>query len=207
MLTDIHRKKCRVSFVLQRSCDYFFVSWLNSQREPRNVPATESITHRARVCPEVPEVYEENVHVPLIFINKRFQGEERASIGGLIDIAPTIMDLPGLPSAEKWQGRSLLNTNRTPRTYSFSPWSDSLFGYREGNRKYIFNATTGTHEIYDLLKDPEESTNLSMHLGQEVPSLQRRLAGWVQYQNEFIGFFIDVSAAPRTFGNLAAKLG
>jgi arylsulfatase A-like enzyme len=190
MLTDIHRKKCRVSFVLQRSCDYFFVSWLNSQREPRERASNRihnlnyPTIHRARLCPEV---YEENVHVPLIFINKRFQGEERASIGGLIDIAPTIMDLLGLPSAEKWQGRSLLNTNRTPRTYFFSPWSDYLFGYREGNRKYIFNATTGTHEIYDLLKDPEESTNLSMHLGQEVPSRQRRLAGWVQYQDEFIG--------------------
>lgn len=132
-------------------------------------------THASRI-------YEENLHVPLILINPRlFNGAEDPVIGGLLDIAPTTMDLLGLPVPESWQGRSLFSRERSPRVYFFTPWSDFLFGYREGEWKYIFNATANKYEAYNLKTDPRELRNLADRSAklQEVP---QRLAAWVQYQ-------------------------
>ncbi|TGR89203.1 hypothetical protein EN834_36835, partial [bacterium M00.F.Ca.ET.191.01.1.1] len=53
-------------------------------------------------------IYEENVHIPLIMINKHlFHDQVVQSVGGIVDIAPTILDILGLPLPKQWQGRSL----------------------------------------------------------------------------------------------------
>ena len=59
-------------------------------------------------------IYEENCHVPLMFINaKRFHGERYQTIGGLVDIAPTAMALLGRPPAGSWRdGPSSAFTDR-----------------------------------------------------------------------------------------------
>jgi len=136
-------------------------------------------THASRI-------YEENLHIPCIIINPSLQHERKTNIGGTIDIAPTIMSLLNLPVPQIWQGQSLFSANRTNRTYFFSPWSDYLFGYREDNMKYIFNATKDVMEIYNLEKDPFEENNLSS-LGADEDNLSYlKLAAWVQYQNQFM---------------------
>jgi arylsulfatase A-like enzyme len=133
------------------------------------------------------KIYEENLHVPLILINPQlFHGEEISAIGGLIDIAPTVLELMGLPAAGGWQGRSLFRSDRTQRAYFFAPWSEFLFGYREGDRKCIFNATANTFEVYDLRADPLETMNLARQSPELVQMIPQRLAAWVQYQDKFI---------------------
>jgi arylsulfatase A-like enzyme len=132
-------------------------------------------------------IYEENVQVPLMLINPGlFKGEENPTVGGHVDIAPTIMQILKLPAPAGWQGQSLLSQNRSGRTYFFSPWSDLLFGYREGNFKFIFNATNNSNEIYDLTVDPQETTNLSNQTSNLVSPGHRHLAAWVQNQDKFI---------------------
>lgn len=133
------------------------------------------------------KIYEENVHVPLIIINPRlFSGEENPTIGGHVDIAPTIMHLLNLPAPDAWQGQSLFATDRSNRTYFYTPWSEFLFGFREDNLKFIFNATDNSYEIYDLRHDPYETTNLAGQLPDVVSTGHKRLAAWVQYQDRFI---------------------
>lgn len=145
------------------------------------------------------KIYEENVHVPLILIQPAlFSGNEYETIGGLVDLAPTIMHILNHPAPVQWQGRSLFSPRKTNRTYFFAAYSNFLFGYREGDQKYIFNATFNnkrkrlneaketTNEIYDLREDPTEMTNLSERLPNAVSRAQQRLAAWVQYQNKFI---------------------
>ena len=129
-------------------------------------------------------IYEENCHVPLMLINSRlFNGERHAVVGGLVDIAPTIMEILGVPPSEQWQGRSLFSVHRTNRTYFFSPWSDYLFGYRDGNMKFLYNASLDRYEIYDLLRDPQERINMIAGQRGEIGYRVSRLAGWVQYQD------------------------
>ena len=137
------------------------------------------LTHASRI-------YEENVHVPCVFINPAFKKETNVAIGGIIDIAPTIMNILGLPVASEWHGNSLFTANENDRVYFFSPWSDYLFGYREGDRKYIFNATKNITEIYDLKTDQYETNNLAPELPAEVEFCHKRLAAWVQYSNKFM---------------------
>jgi lipoteichoic acid synthase len=132
-------------------------------------------------------IYEENIHIPLLLINPRlFKGEERAVAGGLIDLAPTVTDLLQLPLPGQWQGRSLFSKDRSPRTYFFSTWKELTFGYREGDYKFIFNASTNQYEIYNLREDPLETINLSDKFSKETGMIQQRLAAWVQYQNRLI---------------------
>jgi arylsulfatase A-like enzyme len=132
-------------------------------------------------------IYEQSVHIPLVVINRLlFHGEKNQAVGGLADIAPTVMDILGLRPGDTWQGRSLLDKNRPQRTYFFAPWSDLYFGYREGNLKCLFNATRNTIEIYDLAKDPGENENLFSPRSDAKEKVLNRLAAWVQYQDRFV---------------------
>ena len=130
-------------------------------------------------------IYEEGVHVPLIFINPvLFSGEEYSTIGGLIDIAPTILDILDLQLPQKWQGSSLFSNNRVNRVYFFTAWSNYLFGFRQDNIKFIFDASNNKYEIYDLYKDPQETHNLTEQQPDFVKEGTQRLAAWVQFQNK-----------------------
>src|ERR1041385_6246555 len=106
----------------------------------------DQITHASKI-------YEENLHIPFVLINPAFTQRNLTQIGGIVDVAPTIMSVLGLSVPEKWQGQNLF-AGKNERTYFFCPWSDYLFGYREGDKKFIYNATTNKTEVYDLKADP-----------------------------------------------------
>jgi len=71
-------------------------------------------------------LFQELVHVPLIikFPHNRYQGRVVESLGGLIDVAPTLMDYIGLDYADFfYQGQSLIPAiadRKKPRPYLFS---------------------------------------------------------------------------------------
>jgi lipoteichoic acid synthase len=138
----------------------------------------DQITHASKI-------YEENVHIPMILINPAFTPQTLEQLGGMVDVAPTVMSILGLPVTDKWQGQNLFANVKNKRVYFFCPWSDYLFGYREGNKKYIYNASSDVTEIYDLKKDPGETCNIAEDDAQ-AQLCHQKLAAWVQYQNKFI---------------------
>jgi lipoteichoic acid synthase len=140
-------------------------------------------------------IYEENIHIPLIMINKHlFHDDVVHSVGGIVDIAPTILDILGLPLPKQWQGRSLFSQQRPNKTFFFNPWSGFLFGYRENDRKVIFNATTGKVEEYDLKADPDERTNLFRDDASDRSALLQPIAGWVQSQRRRVADLVADAA-------------
>jgi lipoteichoic acid synthase len=137
-------------------------------------------------------LYEEDLHVPLLLINERlFHGERDSTAGGIIDVAPTIMDLLGHPLPPRWQGRSLFDLERTGRVYFFAPFSSVYFGYLEGSRKLIYNATSNTAELYDLQADPEEKVNLAPREAEAVAAGRDRLVAWARYQKRYYSGLLD----------------
>ncbi|HET7594415.1 MAG TPA: sulfatase [Stellaceae bacterium] len=146
----------------------------------------EAFGHHGQVAHAI-NVYDENLHIPFFLINPRaFKGEESAVVGGIVDIAPTILDILRLPEPGDWQGRSLLAQQRSPRTYFFTPWADLIYGYRQANNKYIYNVTTNEFALYDLTADPDEDHNLIGDHPEMKDEVTNRLAAWIQYQNRLI---------------------
>lgn len=105
----------------------------------------------------------------------------------LADVAPTVLDLLGLPPLENAQGRSLRArisgeedaTDAVVRTETLLPWLDfgwsELRAVREGPFKYI---EAPVPELYDLRQDPREEVNLATVEPERVARLAAMLAGW-----------------------------
>jgi arylsulfatase A-like enzyme len=147
------------------------------------------------------KIYEENIHVPCVFINPGFAPERRKEVGGLVDVAPTIMDILGYAPHDKWQGTSLFAEQRENRVYFFAPWNDYLFGYREGNEKFIYDASHNSTEIYNLKDDPEETRNLAPGSPEKIKIGHQRLAAWSQFVNQFIDSVIRKPNNPEVLAN------
>ncbi len=127
-------------------------------------------------------VYEEDVHVPLMFWFPRlYQSAMRSkTIGGHVDLAPTIADLAGLAAAPDWQGRSLFDTAHPPRAYFYVAEDHFTLGVREGNWKYIFDLREGIEKLYDLDRDPNEQQDLATAQPERCARLRQRLAAWTE---------------------------
>ena len=50
----------------------------------------------------------EDMTIPMFFLGKPFTPGEQLENVSILDLAPTIADLMGVPAAEEWEGRSLL---------------------------------------------------------------------------------------------------
>jgi arylsulfatase A-like enzyme len=127
-------------------------------------------------------VYEEDVNVPLmIWSPKLYRAPVRSTaVGSLIDLAPTIADVAGLPPAPAWQGRSLFGAARSERAYFYVAEDHFTLGVREGKWKYIFALREGVEELYDLDRDPTEQHNLAGAEPERCARLRQRLAAWAE---------------------------
>src|SRR6185295_1501117 len=99
-----------------------------------------------------------------VIAGRRVKGQVR-----LMDVAPTLLTLAGLPVAKPrggTQARSLacLLTSPGPRSVPVLPAFGDLRGevasVRTGGAKLIRNLRTHREEFYDLASDPGERTNL-----------------------------------------------
>jgi tetratricopeptide (TPR) repeat protein len=124
-------------------------------------------------------IYDSTQRVPLVVagpgIAPRLETAQRA----LKDVAPTILALYGVEPSAELEGASLLGRSTTEEVYLESKepeilrgWSP-LHGIRTTEWKYI---RAPRPELYDLVADPGERTNLS---GQR-PEIESRLAASVE---------------------------
>jgi arylsulfatase A-like enzyme len=127
-------------------------------------------------------IYEEDVHVPLLFWYPRLKaaGTRSAAIGGHVDLAPTIAKLAGLDEAGDWQGRSLIDSDHVPRAYFYVAEDRFKLGVREHQWKYIYDLREAAEELYDLDRDPTEQHNLAASEPQLSARLRQRLAAWTE---------------------------
>jgi len=111
------------------------------------------------------KLYDEIIRVPLIISNSEYRNVEIDEPVSLLDVAPTILDLLGIPKNESFQGRSLVPIIRGERKSS-GVISEGLqkgkrsISYRTKEWKYIFNEVGAQRELYNIECDPKEKKNL-----------------------------------------------
>ena len=125
-------------------------------------------------------LYEESIRIPIMIIGPgisgKLRGMEPENIALNIDIAPTILDMAGIPVPSEMDGKSLypqLRGIHTPERTDFfmehvdiikveNPIPDSR-GVRTEDWKYIryINVEPEVEEMYHIKKDPLESQNLA----------------------------------------------
>jgi arylsulfatase A-like enzyme len=137
-------------------------------------------------------LYEENVRIPYLIAmpGKIRQPERLARTISLIDTAPTILDLLGLPIPADYQGRSALAA-RPGMALFYTDYSLSLTGLRDGGWKYIYELDAGRSKLFDLRRDPAEQHDLSRLHPDRVKAYRNLLARWSAAQKALILDQID----------------
>jgi hypothetical protein len=124
-------------------------------------------------------LYEENIRVPYMIAMPGLI-DEQVRIGrtiSLIDTAPTILDLLGLPTPADYQGSSALEGPPEMALF-YTDYSLSLLGLRDGCWKYIYEMDTGRSKLFDLCRDAGELNDLSGFHSERVAEYRDRLARW-----------------------------
>jgi arylsulfatase A-like enzyme len=131
-------------------------------------------------------LYDENVRVPLMVWSPALVplGSRVSTVGGHVDLNPTILDLLDVAPSGAWEGRSLFARDRPPRAYFYAANDRYLLGVREGRFKYVYDATHGREELFDLVADPDERVNVASSHAERCRTLRSRLAAWKHHSGE-----------------------
>ncbi|WP_394184592.1 sulfatase family protein [Metabacillus halosaccharovorans] len=137
-------------------------------------------------------LYEATVHVPMIM---RWPGKipEGFKVSNLVqhaDLMPTLLEAIGLELPDKLDGKSLWpliqgqKVNHHSEIYLSECAWQAARGIRTDQYKYIETYDAGPFsrppiELYDILNDPNEETNLSDKLPKQVEKFKKQLNNWV----------------------------
>ncbi len=105
---------------------------------------------------------EELLRVVLAFHGPGVPRREVAWPVSLMDLAPTVANLIGVPPPAGWQGASLLADPGDRALVFESSYHDliDLRGIRRGRYKITLDQRRGTFELYDVVADPDDLVNL-----------------------------------------------
>jgi phosphoglycerol transferase MdoB-like AlkP superfamily enzyme len=107
-------------------------------------------------------LYEENVRVPFLVAAPGLLGAARRApqIASLVDVAPTVLALLGLPPSALHEGRSLLIPEPRLQTF-FTDQAVPQAALRDGRWKMIEDLATARAQLYDLGADPGERVDVA----------------------------------------------
>ncbi|MBA3462613.1 MAG: sulfatase-like hydrolase/transferase [Deltaproteobacteria bacterium] len=135
-------------------------------------------------------LYRELIHVPLIFRVPGATPRIAHDVVQMIDLAPTIAALFGVPAPASWVGRSLVpaiaNKPLEPkpafaellRAPDWDHEGKSMIT-ADGKRHVFYRISDSRWEIYDLEADPDEKTNIA-DSDPNAKALQDALAQWIE---------------------------
>ena len=134
-------------------------------------------------------LWDEVVRVPLVILPHKLAAKTREVPFQvrLMDVPATLLDLLRLDPIEQAEGADLMKFAEGLRTKHFSsllvsPGADPVvLGYRaamadeSGNIKFVTDAKAGRTELYDLIVDPGEATNIAEQQPAAVEALRARI--------------------------------
>lgn len=162
-------------------------------------------------------LYEGNVHVPLILYWPGKLPKSRRVPGFVqnLDIAPTILELAGLPDRDGMEGLSLTPTIFGVRDGNYEElfFSEATWEVKRAMRierwKFIDSIEPDPHgrpmqELFDLLADPAEQHNVIADHPDAARKLEDRLHAWVKCRMDEVGRSLD---PVREQGSCATRIG
>jgi arylsulfatase A-like enzyme len=103
----------------------------------------------------------------------------------LVDTAPTILDLLGIPSPANYQGRTMLDG--VPRmALFFADYSLGFLGLRDGPWKFVYEIESGKEQLFKMEQDPGEISNLSARETARASWYGQVVRGWSAEQKSYI---------------------
>lgn len=132
-------------------------------------------------------IYDENIRVPYLIAAPGLVREQvRVSrTVSLMDTAPTILDLIGLPIPAGYQGRSMLNP-RERMVLFFTDYSLRFVGMRDGCWKYIYEHESGRSKLFNLCADPEERHDVAIQSRERIDVYRAHLERWGTAQTALV---------------------
>jgi arylsulfatase A-like enzyme len=106
-------------------------------------------------------------------------------VASLIDAAPTICDLLGLPSPDACQGDSLLKPNHLMALF-VTDYSLGYLGLHDGTWKFIHELESGRSKLFNVSVDPKEKMNRANQFPALVSKYKDRLLRWSAAQKDLI---------------------
>jgi arylsulfatase A-like enzyme len=109
-------------------------------------------------------LYDENLRVPLLLSHPSLPALRVAEQVRLLDLAPTIAELAGLPIPPPWQGTSLvpLLSGSALALPAFAEHAHRpMKAVRAAGAKYVVEARGPRRLLFDLARDPAERTDLA----------------------------------------------
>lgn len=135
-------------------------------------------------------LYRELLHVPLMFRVPGAEARRVPDVVELIDLAPTIAGLFGVPRAASWRGRDLgplLAGKPLPPKAAFAElmpadkWDHRAKSMvtADGKKHVFYRISDSRWEIYDLVADPDERKDIAGS-DPDAKALQAQLAAWME---------------------------
>ncbi len=130
-------------------------------------------------------IQEENVRVPFVIaapgaIAAPVRVQRLASV---VDAAPTILDLLGLPADASHQGSSLL-APRPRMALFFTDYSIGWLGLADGCWKYLHDLDAGRSRLFDVCADPGETRDRAPEFPERVSAYRDRVRAWASAVKE-----------------------
>jgi glucan phosphoethanolaminetransferase (alkaline phosphatase superfamily) len=132
-------------------------------------------------------LYDENVRVPFLIVAPGLmRSQERVrKVVSLVDTAPTILDLAGIPPPANYQGRTMLDGSPRMALF-FADYSLGLLGLRDGPWKFVYELASGRTRLFDLERDPRERSDVSPREGARALWYGQVVRGWSSAQKSYV---------------------
>ena len=126
-------------------------------------------------------IHDENVRVPYLIAAPGVVKQQIhiGRLASLIDTAPTLLDLAGLPISSSFQGSSLLEPQARMALF-FTDYSLGWLGLRDGCLKYTYETAADWSRLYDVCGDPEEVRDLSKSDPERIAQYREIVSRWIQ---------------------------
>ncbi len=145
-------------------------------------------------------LYDCTLHIPLIFYypGKVQPGQRFDDYVHMKDIMPTILELMGVKTKIKFDGRSLTPLfegkprTQEPEYYITECTWMRKHGWRTPEWKYMHALEPDFHfkpeiELYNLLSDPDENNNVADENPEVVKMLEERMQNWIAKRQKKVG--------------------